>query len=73
MAPWRREHCDDTWSMNLDTKPENAQSIREGVAVVCTHDAGMLVSERERDREGKTDHGCPSGGIKSESSTTIEP
>ena len=32
-----------------------------------------LVSERKRDLEGDTDHGCPSGGIKSGFSTTIEP
>ena len=34
---------------------------------------GILVNERERDKEGNTDHGCPSGGIKSAFSTTIEP
>jgi len=33
----------------------------------------VLVSEREREGEGDTDHGCPSGGIRSGFSTTIEP
>jgi hypothetical protein len=40
MARWRRERCDDMRSMKLDVKPENPQSIRERVAVVCAYDAG---------------------------------
>lgn len=73
MARWRRERYEDMGSTKLKGKPENTQSIRERVTVICTHDAGDS-RERKRVRErGETDHGCPSGGIKSEFSTTIEP
>ena len=60
-------------SMKLNVKPKNTQCICEGVAVVCTHDAGDYCELGGRDEEEDTDHGCPSGGIKSGFSTTIEP
>ena len=61
--------------MKRDTTHDagNAQSICEGVAVVRANDAENAGERKRARQEGDTDHGCPSGGIKSGFSTTIEP